>query len=460
MRVPKRGTGTERPVVARRSGKLDGAKGSRHPARSARQPQLREERAEQAKSFDISKWEVWEAYQRVKANKGAAGVDSESVEEFEQDLKNNLYKIWNRMSSGTYFPPAVREVEIPKKDGSMRRLGIPTVADRVAQAVVKGYLEPLVEPEFHEDSYGYRPGKSAHHAIAAARERCWRYDWVIDMDIRGLFDNLDHSLIMRAVGRYTQCRWILLYVKRWLEAPVERADGTLAERTKGTPQGGVASPLLANIFLHLAFDEWMRRVHPEVPFERYADDIVAHCNTKEQADHVLASIESRLKQCRLELNRQKTRIVYCKDGDRRGTYIHTKFDFLGYTFQARRSKNRWGKHFINFSPAVSREAATRMRQEMRRWKVHLRSDKAIDDLARMWNPVLHGWIQYYGRFYKSALYPVFGHFNTTLVRWAMRKYKRLRRHRQRAVYWLGGVARREPRLFAHWYRLGLRPTAG
>ena len=274
MRVPKRGTGAERPGVARRLGKLDGAKGSRHPVRTARQPGEREERADQAKSFDISKWEVWEAYQRVKANQGAAGVDDESIEAFEQDLKNNLYKIWNRMSSGTYFPPPVRAVGIPKKDGSERRLGIPTVADRVAQTVVKGYLEPLVEPEFHPDSYGYRPGKSAHDAIAAARQRCWRYDWVIDMDIRGLFDNLDHSLILRAVERYTQSRWILLYVKRWLEAPVQQEDGTLVERTKGTPQGGVASPLLANIFLHLAFDEWMRKVHPDVPFERYADDSV------------------------------------------------------------------------------------------------------------------------------------------------------------------------------------------
>ena len=460
MRVPKRGTGTERPVVAETSGKPDRAKGSRHPARSARQPDKREERAEQAKSFNISKWEVWEAYQRVKANKGAAGVDSESVEEFEQDLKNNLYKIWNRMSSGTYFPPPVRAVGIPKKDGGERRLGIPTVADRVAQTVVKGYLEPLVEPEFHGDSYGYRPGKSAHHAIAAARQRCWHYDWVIDMDIRGLFDNLDHSLIMRAVGKYTQCRWILLYVKRWLEAPVQQEDGTLVAREKGTPQGGVASPLLANIFLHLAFDSWIQKAHPDVPFERYADDSVAHCRTQEQAQQVLASIERRLKQCRLELHPRKTRIVYCKDGDRRGEHAHTKFDFLGYTFQARRSKNRWGKYFINFSPAVSREAAQRMRQEMRQWKVHLRSDKAIDDIARMWNPVLRGWIQYYGRFYKSALHPVFRHFDTTLVRWAMRKYKRLKRHRRRAVYWLGGVARREPRLFAHWYLLGVQPTAG
>jgi RNA-directed DNA polymerase len=403
---------------------------------------------------------VWEAYKRVKANKGAAGVDSESIEVFEKKLKNNLYKIWNRMSSGTYIPPPVRSVGIPKKDGGERRLGIPTVADRIAQTVVKMYLEPKVEPYFHPDSYGYRPGKSALDAVGAARKRCWRYDWVIDLDVRGFFDNLDHALVMRAVRRYTQCRWILLYVKRWLEAPVQQEDGTLVPRAKGTPQGGVVSPLLANIFLHLAFDDWMRKTHPDVPFERYADDIVAHCKTEWHAKQVLESIQHRLERCRLELHPEKTKIVYCKDADRRGGYRNEKFDFLGYTFRPRRSKNRWGKYFISFTPAVSNDAAKRMRQNMRRWRIHLRSDKAIDDLARMWNPVLRGWIQYFSRFYKSALYPVFRHLNGLLIRWAMRKYKRLRRHHRRAEYWLGGIARREPRLFAHWHLLGLRPTAG
>jgi RNA-directed DNA polymerase len=421
---------------------------------------VREEPAGQAKAFRISKKVVWEAYKRVKANKGAAGVDSESIEGFEKKLKNNLYKIWNRMSSGTYFPPPVRLVGIPKKDGGERHLGIPTIADRIAQTVVKVYLEPMVEPHFHPDSYGYRPGKSAFEAVGVARQRCWRHDWVIDLDVRGFFDNLDHALVMRAVGRYTRCRWILLYVKRWLEAPLQQEDGTLVPRTKGTPQGGVVSPLVANIFLHLAFDDWMRTAHPEVPFERYADDIVAHCKTERQAKQVLESIRRRLELCRLELHPEKTRIVYCKDDDRRGGYRNEKFDFLGYTFRPRRSKNRWGKYFISFTPAVGNEAATRMRQDMRRWRLHLRSDKAIDDLARMWNPVLRGWIQYFGRFYKSALYPVFRHLNGLLVRWAMRKYKRLRRHRRRAEYWLGCLARREPRLFAHWYLLGLRPAAG
>lgn len=455
-----RGTGTERPVVAEKSGKPDGAKGSRQPACLEGQPREREEPSSQAKPFAISKTVVWEAYQRVRANHGAAGVDSESIEEFEKNLKNNLYKIWNRMSSGTYFPPPVRSVAIPKKDGGERRLGIPTVSDRVAQTVVKMYLEPEVEPHFHADSYGYRQGKSAVDALTVTRQRCWRYDWVIDLDVRAFFDNLDHALVLRAVGKYTQNRWILLYVERWLQAPVQLEDGTLVPRTKGTPQGGVVSPLLANIFLHLSFDDWMRSTHPDVPFERYADDIVAHCKSEEHAQHVLCSIKRRLERCRLEVHPDKTRIVYCKDDDRKGGYPNEKFNFLGYTFRPRRSKNRWGKFFINFTPAVSSESAKKMRQEMRRWRIPLRSDKALDDLAHMWNPVLRGWVQYFGRFYKSALHSVFRHFNGLLVRWAMRKYKRLRRHRRRAEHWLGGVARREPGMFAHWKLLGLRPAAG
>lgn len=322
------------------------------------------------------------------------------------------------------------------------------------------YLEPMVEPYFHPDSYGYRPRKSAADALATARQRCWRYDWVIDLDIRGFFDNLDHALIMRAVGKHTQCPWILLYAKRWLEAPVQHEGETLVPRTKGTPQGGVASPLLANIFLHHAFDSWMRETHPDVPFERYADDIVAHCKTKSQAQQILESIKRRLERCRLEVHPAKTKIVYCKDDDRRDEHAHEKFNFLGYTFRPRRSKNRWGKFFISFTPAISNESAKKMRQEMRHWQINLRSDKAIDDLARMWNPVLRGWIQYFGKFYKSALYPVFRHFNGLLVRWAMRKYKRLRGHRLRAERWLGGIARREPRLFVHWHLLGVKPAAG
>ena len=412
------------------------------------------------KPFAISKRLVWEAYKGVKANQGAAGVDAESVEQFERKLAANLYKIWNRMSSGTYFPAPVRTVAIPKKDGGQRKLGIPTVADRIAQRVVALYLEPLVEPQFHPDSYGYRPNRSAHQALSVARERCWRYDWVIDLDIRGFFDHLDHALVLRAVRKYTDCRWVLLYLERWLTAPAQLEDGSLVARGQGTPQGGVVSPLLANIFVHLALDDWMRRTYPGIPFERYADDVIVHCQSEEQAQAVKRAIAARLAQCKLELHPDKTKIVYCKDDNRRGGYPNEEFIFLGYTFRPRRSKNRRGQYFVNFSPAVSKPAATKIRREMKRWRLHLRSAIALDDIARLCNPVVRGWINYYGRFYKSALRPVFRQFNHSLTRWAMRKFKRLRRRPRQAQYWLGRVARPEPRMFAHWELLGLRPTAG
>jgi RNA-directed DNA polymerase len=318
----------------------------------------------------------------------------------------------------------------------------------------------VVEKEFHPDSYGYRPGKSAIEAVGTARQRCWRNDWVLDLDIKGFFDNLDHELVMRAVRKYTNCRWVLLYIERWLKAPAQMDDGTLVGREKGTPQGGVVSPLLANIFMHLAFDTWMQKTHPDVPFERYADDAIVHCKTEKQTQAVRKSIEGRLAQCKLELHPEKTMIVYCKDDDRRGSYPNEKFNFLGYTFRPRRSKNRLGKHFVNFSPAVSSKAATAMRRTMRDWRLHSRSDKSLDDLARMFDPVLCGWINYYGSYYRSALHPVFRHLNSTLTRWAMRKYKRLRGHQRNAEHWLGSIARREPELFAHWRLLGLRPAAG
>ena len=297
----------------------------------------------EAKPYVIPKQLVWEAYQRVKANRGAAGVDGESLAMFEKDLKGNLYKVWNRMSSGSYFPPPVRLVEIPKDNGGTRPLGIPTVADRVAQTVVKMVLEPLVEPQFHPDSYGYRPGKSALDAVGTARQRCWAADWVIDLDIKAFFDSISHDLVERAVAHHTDIPWVRLYVARWLRAPMQRPDGTREERTKGTPQGGVVSPLLANLFLHYAFDVWMQRTFPGVQFERYADDAIVHCRSERQARAVLDAIRGRFEQCGLELHPTKTRIVYCKDDDRPGEYEHVSFDFLGYTFQPRRAKNRWGK---------------------------------------------------------------------------------------------------------------------
>lgn len=407
------------------------------------------------KPFSISKWVVWEAWKRVRANQGAAGVDDVSISEFEERLKDNLYRIWNRMSSGTYFPPPVRRVNIPKADGGERTLGIPTVGDRVAQMVVKLYLEPEVDPCFHPDSYGYRPGKSAIEAVGQTRRRCWRYDWVLDLDIRGFFDNIDHTLMRHAVRKHTHCKWILLYIERWLKAQATQADGTLVDRDAGTPQGGVASPLLANIFLHHVLDAWMAEKYPHIPFERYADDAVFHCKSEAQARFIRRQIEQRLRACKLEVHPGKTKIVYCKDELRPGKHTHESFDFLGFTFRPRCSKNRKGKFFVNFSPAVSDKATQAMRATLRGWRIHRKSDKSLEDLSRMIGPMLRGWINYYGSYYKSALYPVFRRINRRLVRWARQKYKR-HRHQREATHWLRRIARRQPGLFAHW-QLGVVP---
>ena len=414
----------------------------------------------QARSFEISKQVVWEAYKRIRANQGACGVDGESIQDFEVNLKDNLYKLWNRMSSGSYFPPAVRRVEIPKASGGKRPLGIPTVTDRIAQMVVKMSLEPKVEPCFHENSYGYRPKKSAIEALGVARERCWRWDWVLDLDIRGFFDNLDHALLMRAVKKHTDCKWVVLYIERWLKAPAQLEDGTLVNRDKGTPQGGVISPLLANLFLHYALDEWMKRKYPEISFERYADDAVFHCVSERKAKALMVAIGERLAKCRLELHPEKTKIVYCKDDRRRGSYPNEKFDFLGYTFRPRGAVNRSGELFVGFNPAVSNDAVKSMRQTMRTWKLHRRADKELQELSRMFNPMLRGWVNYYGKYNKIALYPTFHHLNRTMMRWAMRKYKRFRIHQRKAGYWLGEIAKRDSQLFAHW-QMGVKPaTAG
>jgi RNA-directed DNA polymerase len=413
---------------------------------------------QQDKPFQISKWVVWEAFQRVKANMGAAGVDEQSIEEFEADRDRNLYKIWNRLSSGSYFPPPVKAVEIPKAGGKgVRLLGVPTVADRIAQTVVRMYLEPKVEPIFHPDSYGYRPGKSALDAVGTCRQRCWRADWVIDLDIRAFFDTVPWDLMLKAVAHHTDQRWILLHVERWLKAPLQRQDGTLVARNRGTPQGSAISPLLANLFMHYAFDAWMVREFPSIQFERYCDDAVVHCGSERQARHMRDAIAGRLAQVGLELHPDKTRIVYCKDADRTGSYEHSKFTFLGYEFRPRLAKNRHGKHFVSFLPAVSTDAMKAMGAEIRSWHLARRSDKSLDDLARMFNSIVQGWINYYGRFYKSRLLYFLRRLNNHLVRWVCRKYKqRLRNRERRAMAWLAEIAWRSPRLFAHW-RLGARP---
>jgi RNA-directed DNA polymerase len=420
----------------------------------------REESMPEAKPFDIPKQLVWDAYQRVKANHGAAGVDGESLAMFEQDLKGNLYKIWNRMSSGSYHPPPVRRVEIPKDNGGTRPLGIPTVGDRVAQTVVKMTLEPKLEPVFHPDSYGYRPGTAALDAVGIARKRCWKADWVIDLDIKDFFGSIRHDLIERAVAHHTDLGWVRLYVARWLRAPVQLEDGTLQATTQGTPQGGVVSPLLANLFMHYAFDRWLQRTWPSVAFERFADDAVVHCQSREEAESVLIAIRDRLRECGLELHPMKTRIVYCKDDDRPGTHEHVSFDFLGYTFQPRRAKNRWGKFFVSFLPAISTKAAKAIRARIRDWKLaSTRNNQSLEDLARFLNPVVRGWMNYYGRFYRSRCIQVLRRLNEALAAWARRKYSRFRRRERASMHWLGRIARRDPNLLALW-QLGVVPEAG
>lgn len=411
------------------------------------------------KSFDIPKALVWEAYQRVKAKGGAPGVDRETIEKFEERLGDKLYKLWNRLCSGSYFPPPVRAVPIPKKTGGVRVLGVPTIADRVAQTVVKLWLEPQLDPLFHADSYGYRPERSAHDAIAIARRRCWDYDWVVEFDIKGLFDNIDHELLMRALRKHCETPWILLYVERWLKAPMQTTDGEIRARDKGTPQGGVVSPLLANLFLHYAFDQWVDRHLRSVRFCRYADDAIIHCKSRAQAQFVLQRIDERFRECGLELHPSKTHIVYCKDINRRQDHPSIEFTFLGYTFRPRKAVDKYGRVYVNFSPAVSRAACKAMRQTIRGWHLQLKCDKGLADLSAMFDPILTGWQQYYGRFHGSAMSTIWKHVNAYLTRWLMRKYKSLARHKVRALRALGRLAQQFPRAFVHW-RLGFVPAAG
>ncbi len=405
------------------------------------------------KPFTISKQLVMQAYRLVRANRGAAGVDQQSLDDFAVKLKDNLYKLWNRMSSGSYFPPPVKAVSIPKKTGGERILGVPTVADRIAQMVVKLVFEPKVEPHFLPDSYGYRPGKSALDAIGVTRRRCWDYNWVLEFDIRGLFDNIPHDLLLKAVRHHTNNPWVVLYIERWLKAPLQQTDGTLVERTKGTPQGGVVSPVLANLFLHYAFDAWMQRNRPGVPWCRYADDGLVHCRSERQARDLGKALERRFKECGLELHPEKTKIVYCKDGSRKGKYPCISFDFLGYTFRPRLVKNRKRDSiFVSFTPAVSKTAMNSMRSRIRRSNIRNRSDLGLNAIARWFNPILRGWLEYYGRYRPSAMYPVLSHFNNTLVAWARRKYKRLQRHKTRAGRFIENISERDPHLFEHWKR--------
>ena len=405
---------------------------------------------DKAKPFGISKRAVWEAYRRVKENRGAAGVDHQSLEDFGQDLSNNLYKLWNRLASGSYFPPPVLMVEIPKAHGGVRTLGIPTVTDRIAQMVVKQAFEPCVEPYFHQDSYGYRPNKSALQAVGVTRQRCWRYDYVLEFDIKGLFDAIDHTLLLRAVDKHTDCRWARLYIERWLKAPFQQADGGLVERERGTPQGGVVSPVLANLFLHYVFDKWMEREFPDNPFARYADDAVVHCRSEAQARNLKARLERRLRECKLELHPDKTQIVCCHVGKQQNTQVAKKFDFLGYCFRPRLVRNRYGKLFVSFTPAISPHSAKKIRQQVRNWRLHHRSNQSLEDIARAVNPVIRGWVNYYGAYQRSTLLRVLHHIDYQLVKWVKWKYKKKGNYSKRAIRWIGQVALHQPTLFAHW----------
>ena len=408
------------------------------------------------KPYSIPKELIVKAYKKVKSNRGTYGIDKESLEYFEKDLKNNLYKIWNRMSSGSYLPPEVRGVPIPKKSGGLRMLGIPTVADRIAQAVVKLVLEPLLEPIFHENSYGYRPGRNALDALEIVRERCWMNPWVVEFDIKGLFDNIDHELLMKALRKHCNIPWVILYIERWLKAAMIGRDGIKQERNLGTPQGGVISPLLSNLFLHYVFDKWVEKHLSTIQFCRYADDGLLHCKSLKQAEFTLQRVAQRFKECKLAIHPDKSKVIYCKNGKRQEKYANISFTFLGYTFKPRCARNSQGIRYLNFSPGVSQMALKAMKQRLRKWKLQLRSESSLEEIAKSINPVLRGWEQYYGRFCKSAMKSVWKNVNWYLCRWVTRKYRTYRRCNTQANRYMQRIARSKPDLFVHW-KLGYSP---
>ena len=404
----------------------------------------------QAKPFPVTEEMVKLAYRKVKTKGKAYGVDQVSMTDFEQKLEGNLYKIYNRLASGTYFPPAVREVEIPKKDGKMRKLGIPTIGDRIAQTVVKDYMETSIDKLFHENSYGYRPLKSAHQALEKARINIKQYDWVIDMDIKGFFDNISHELILKALDKVVTEKWVKMYCKRWLEMPIQKIDGTIINKEgRGTPQGGVISPLLANLFLHYAFDMWITKKHPKICFERYADDIILHCNMRKEAEEILMQITERMKQCQLELHPLKTKIVYCKDYRRKANYKQVQFDFLGFSFQPRTSQDKQtGRKYVLFDLAISKTSQKKITEEINKFKIHRRSILSIEDIAVMLNPKLQGWINYYGRHRKWVFLNSLRWFGVRLMKWVKIKYKFT--SDLRAYKWLYNYQKLNPTLFALW----------
>lgn len=403
------------------------------------------------KPFIIPKQLMMKAYQLIKENAGSAGVDELTLYEFDQNLKNNLYKIWNRMSSGTYFPPPVKGVSIPKKTGGERILGIPTISDRIAQMVVKLIFEPLIEPCFYPDSYGYRPTKSALDAVSITRQRCWTNNWVLEFDIKGLFDNLDHELLMKLVKKHTDNKWVIIYIERWLKAPIQMPDGTSVARNKGVPQGGVVSPVLSNLFLHYVFDKWMEKYNKTKLWCRYADDGLVHCKTEQEAQQLLVELKERFAISGLELHPEKTKIIYCKDDNRLARYCNTKFTFLGYEFRQREARNlKTNRVFMSFSPAISKSAEKSILAHVRQSGVRNRSNLSLEEVAQLYNPILRGWINYYGYYHRTAMGAIMRHFDLTLIAWAMKKYGKLNRHKKRAAQFMQNVKNARPELFEHW----------
>jgi len=405
-----------------------------------------------AKSVPISTTMVWEAYKKVRSNQGSAGIDQLSMEEYDAERSKHLYKLWNRLASGSYFPPPVKEVEISRKDGKIRKLGIPTISDRVGQTVVKDYLEPRFEKLFSPHSYGYRPHKNAHQALEAVRQNCRKQDWVIDLDIKGFFDNIDHKKLMLAIGKHVPEQWAKMYIVRWLETPVQKESGELVSKQgKGTPQGGVISPLLANLFLHYVLDKWLETTDSQVKFERYADDAILHCNNQAHAGETLRKLQERTQTCGLELHPDKTKLVYCKDHRRKGNHPQVKFDFLGYSFQPRTTKSKkTGKLFLGYDCAISISSRKRIADTLEEMNLESQSFRSIVGIAHVLNPKIRGWVHYYGKYRGSELTKVFQLLRERLVRWARKRYKRYKTSLNKAYQWLDRIRKQFPYLFYHW----------
>lgn len=413
---------------------------------------------ENTKSLPITVEQVWAAYLEVRKHGKSAGVDELTLKEYEEVKSDQLYKVWNRMASGSYFPLPVKRVEIPKSDGRKRMLGIPTVNDRVAQTVVKNYLEPLLEPHFHAYSFGYRPNRNAHGAVRQAAEQCRKKKWVLDLDIEGFFDNLDHGLTMRALEKHTTEKWVLMYVERWLKAPIEHKDGSLEYPTKGSPQGGVVSPLLSNLFLHYAFDKWMSLHYSGIVFERYADDIVVHCNSKHEAVQLLEAIRERLQQCGLRLHPEKTKIVYCKNSNRKDKHEEVSFDFLGFRFKPKKARNRkTGEIFTDFGPAsISKRSMKKMLDAIKSKHLQRRVTADLATLSKDLAPQVRGWMNNFGKINLRFLYPVMTSLNGRLIMWAKNRYKSLHGSSWQARQWLREIYRDYPNMFEHW-KYGFKP---